>query len=49
MTHTVYTSCQAGTAVELYAIELLGHMRPETYVLPVSQVFWDFFVAHPKP
>ncbi len=47
--HTVYTSCRAGTAVELYAIEIMGHFWPETYVLPISQVTWDFFAAHPKP
>jgi polyhydroxybutyrate depolymerase len=49
MTHTVYMACRAGTAVELYAIKYIGHSWPATYVLPVSQVIWDFFAAHPKP
>jgi polyhydroxybutyrate depolymerase len=49
ITHTVYASCQSGTAVELYTIDLLGHAWPSKYVLPASQLIWDFFAAHPKP
>jgi polyhydroxybutyrate depolymerase len=47
-THTVYASCQAGTAVELYTLDALGNNWPSQYVLPVSQMIWDFFAAHPK-
>lgn len=46
--HSVYGSCQSGTAVELYAIDKLGHDWPPKEILPVSQIVWDFFVAHPK-
>ena len=49
ITHTVYASCQAGTAVEMYTIKYLGHAWPSVYVLPASQVIWDFFATHPKP
>jgi polyhydroxybutyrate depolymerase len=49
ITHTAYTSCEAGTAVELYAIESGGHAWPSKYVWPGSDVIWDFFAAHPKP
>jgi len=48
ITHTVYTGCRGGTAVELYAIEYLDHDVPPSYVLPPERV-WDFFAAHPKP
>jgi len=47
--HTVYAPCQAGTAVELYAIESGGHGWVAKSVWPASQVIWDFFAAHPKP
>ena len=47
-THTFYTSCQAGSAVELYTLDGLGNNWPSQYVLPVSQLIWDFFKAHPK-
>jgi polyhydroxybutyrate depolymerase len=49
ITHTSYTSCQAGTGVELYVVEPAGHMWPTKYIWPASQVIWDFFAAHPKP
>ena len=47
--HTSYPSCQAGTAVELYLIDLGGHNWSTKYVMPASQIIWDFFAAHPKP
>jgi polyhydroxybutyrate depolymerase len=47
-THTVYSKCKNGTAVELYTIDALGNNWPTQYVLPVSQLMWDFFKAHPK-
>ena len=47
--HTVYSSCQAGTAVELYAVEGGGHAWISKYVYPLSEVIWDFFAAYPKP
>jgi polyhydroxybutyrate depolymerase len=49
VTHTFYSSCNAGTAVELYTIEVGGHEWPSKYVWPTSQIIWDFFAAHPKP
>jgi polyhydroxybutyrate depolymerase len=49
VTHTIDTSCQDDTAVELYTVKTLGHTWPSQYVLPVSQIIWDFFQAHPKP
>lgn len=49
ITHTIYTSCQTDTAVELYTIELGGHAWSSKYVWPASQVIWDFFATHPKP
>jgi polyhydroxybutyrate depolymerase len=50
VTHTVYSTCRAGTAVELYAIEGFGHTWPSPYALPAisTQMIWDFFAAHSK-
>ena len=48
-THTAYTSCDAGSAVELYAVKGIGHAWPSQYVVPASQIIWDFFKAHPMP
>jgi polyhydroxybutyrate depolymerase len=48
-THTAYTPCEAGSAVELYAIKGIGHAWPSQYVVPASQIIWDFFKAHPMP
>ena len=47
--HTVYPGCKGGSSVELYTIDALGNNWPSQYVLPVSQMIWDFFKAHPKP
>jgi polyhydroxybutyrate depolymerase len=49
LTHTAYGSCKNGSAVELYTIQRVGHTWPSQYVVPVSQMIWDFFAAHPKP
>ena len=49
LTHTTYGSCKGGSAVELYTIDRVGHTWPSQYVVPVSQMIWDFFAAHPKP
>lgn len=51
VTHTIYASCQAGTAVELYAIKGWGHAWPPPLALPTisSPMIWNFFKAHPKP
>jgi polyhydroxybutyrate depolymerase len=49
ITHTAYTSCQSGSAVELYTVQVLGHGWPSAAEFPASQVIWDFFLAHPKP
>lgn len=46
--HTAYTSCQAGTAVELYAIEGGGHDWPSKDGWDTSQTIWEFFAAHSK-
>jgi len=48
ITHTVYAGCRGGTAVELYAIEYLGHDIPPFSLLPPERI-WDFFAVHPKP
>ena len=47
-THTSYSGCQAGTAVELYALAGTGHAWPSPYLFQASQTIWDFFAAHPK-
>jgi polyhydroxybutyrate depolymerase len=47
--HISYSACKAGSAVELYAIEIGYHVWPSDPVLPGSQIIWDFFAAHPKP
>ena len=49
ITHTAYTACKDGTAVELYAIEAGGHAWVSKYIYPMSETIWDFFAAHPKP
>jgi polyhydroxybutyrate depolymerase len=48
-THTTYSACQSGSAVELYAVKGIGHSWPSQYVVPAAQIIWDFFKAHPKP
>lgn len=48
-THTTYGSCADGKSVELYTITGNGHSWPSPYVVPVSQIIWQFFAAHPKP
>jgi polyhydroxybutyrate depolymerase len=49
-THTAYSSCREGTAVELYSIEGWGHVWPSpAFPTFSSQMIWDFFAAHPKP
>lgn len=47
-THTIYTACAGNTAVELYTIKTMGHMWPNQYILPATQIIWEFFKAHPK-
>jgi polyhydroxybutyrate depolymerase len=47
--HTAYSSCKAGTAVELYAIDFSGHAWQNLTAWSGSQAIWDFFAAHPKP
>jgi polyhydroxybutyrate depolymerase len=48
LTHTIYSGCQNNTAVELYTIQGIGHSWPTKYVVPATQMIWDFFAAHPK-
>jgi polyhydroxybutyrate depolymerase len=50
ITHTTYDSCNAGTAVELDAIEGGGHWWPNPDQFPTlsPQGIWNFFKAHPK-
>jgi poly(3-hydroxybutyrate) depolymerase len=48
VTHTVYAPCTDGTAVELYALDGVGHAWPFVE-LQSSRVIWEFFEAHPKP
>lgn len=51
LTHTVYPGCKAGSAVEIYTIDVQRHSWPSPYILPapLPQTIWDFFKAHPKP
>ncbi len=49
LTHTTYAACLQGTAVELYTVKGLGHVWPIKYIVPASQIIWDFFAAHPRP
>jgi polyhydroxybutyrate depolymerase len=51
--HTdLYSGCQDGTAVALYAIQGGHHMWPGLRIsgnhLPASEIMWQFFAAHPK-
>jgi polyhydroxybutyrate depolymerase len=49
VTHTIYAPCRAGTVVELYAIDGLGHVWPSLHGTSLSKVIWIFFAGHPKP
>lgn len=49
ITHTAYTTCNAGSAVELFLIEKGTHAWPSKYIWDASQTIWEFFAAHPKP
>jgi poly(3-hydroxybutyrate) depolymerase len=49
ITLTSHAACQAGTAVELHTLDPFGHDWPFDYVVPVAQIMWSFFAAHPKP
>jgi polyhydroxybutyrate depolymerase len=49
LTHTAYGSCKNGSAVELYTVQGIGHSWPSQYIVPASEIIWDFFKAHPKP
>jgi len=48
ITHTVYSQCRDGAAIELYTIEGLGHKVP-TKEMSSAQIIWEFFEAHPNP
>ncbi|MBN2084133.1 MAG: hypothetical protein JW748_02845 [Anaerolineales bacterium] len=48
VSHTAYTACRDGSAVELYVVRGVGHLWPPPSILPASQIIWDFFAAHPK-
>jgi polyhydroxybutyrate depolymerase len=47
-TLTTYDSCRDNVSVELYAVKGIGHSWPSEYVIPASQLIWDFFKTHPK-
>lgn len=49
VTHSIYSGCRAGTAVELYMIDVQGHGWAYAPILADLQLIWDFFAAHPKP
>jgi polyhydroxybutyrate depolymerase len=49
VTHTVYSSCKSGTAVELYTLDGLEHAWAQPDLWPTSTTIWEFFAAHPKP
>lgn len=46
ITHSVYSHCRDGGAIELYTVEGLGHRVP-TLELPAASIIWDFFKDHP--
>jgi polyhydroxybutyrate depolymerase len=46
--HTIFPDCRGGSSVDLYTIDAMGANWPSQYVLPLSQMIWDFFKAHPK-
>lgn len=48
LSHTPYTACPPGIAVELDTLDGVEHVWPSPFI-PVSQMIWDFFAAHPKP
>jgi polyhydroxybutyrate depolymerase len=59
VTHSVWSPCADGTAVELYKIESGGHAWPggqrmsrildaPSNALDATQTAWTFFVAHPR-
>jgi len=49
ITRTVYAECKGGTGIELDTMAGIGHSWPSSYAVPVSEMVWDFFAAHPKP
>ncbi len=48
VTRTAYGQCAPGAAVELYTVSGNGHNWPSPYAVPISQIIWEFFAAHPK-
>jgi polyhydroxybutyrate depolymerase len=59
VTHSVWSSCADGTALELYKIQGGGHAWPggqrmarfldaPSNAIDATQVAWDFFAAHPR-
>ena len=49
ITHAIYANCEAGSVVEFITIQDQAHEYPSITVIPMSEVIWDFFEAHPKP
>ena len=48
LAHTTYGTCLPGVSVELYVIDGYGHGWLNSPNVPISQIVWDFFAAHPK-
>jgi polyhydroxybutyrate depolymerase len=48
ITHTVYDTCKAATAIELYTLDSLTHDWVFSNVMPLTKIIWEFFAAHPK-
>lgn len=48
-TSTTYSACKDGSTVELFAVKGVGHSWPSQYIVPASQMIWDFFASHSKP
>jgi polyhydroxybutyrate depolymerase len=48
----IYSGCQDGTVVALYAIQGGHHMWPGLHLsgnhVPATDIMWQFFAAHPK-
>jgi polyhydroxybutyrate depolymerase len=47
--HTTFEGCKTGIAVELYIFDGTSHSWPSPYVVPLAEIIWEFFAAHPKP
>jgi poly(3-hydroxybutyrate) depolymerase len=47
--HAAYADCGADSVIEYIVIQNQSHDYPSVTVLPMAEVIWNFFEAHPKP